>query len=64
MAYHLQMVTSMQAKALAGPLWDYNVEQVTSVLGGLTRERSFVHGTVTGADGKVIAEAGADKATG
>jgi len=56
MAYHLQMVTDMQAKALAGPLWDYNVEQVTSILGGLTREKSFVHGTVTGANGKVVAE--------
>ena len=38
-AYHLHMVTSMAAKALARPLWDYNVEQVTSILAGLARER-------------------------
>jgi methyl-accepting chemotaxis protein len=57
MAYHLNMVTSMQAKALGRPLWDYNVEQVTSILGGLAREkRTFLHGTVTGANGKPVAE--------
>jgi methyl-accepting chemotaxis protein len=56
MAHHLQMVTDMQAKALANPLWDYNVEQVTAILAGLTREKSFVHGTVTGANGKLVAE--------
>ena len=55
-AYHLQLVTAMQAKALAAPLWDYNVEQITAVLGGLARERAFVHATVTGTNGKVAAE--------
>jgi methyl-accepting chemotaxis protein len=54
--YHLQLVTAMQAKALAAPLWDYNVEQITAVLGGLARERAFVHATVTGTNGKVAAE--------
>jgi methyl-accepting chemotaxis protein len=56
MGYHLQMVTSMQAEALGRPLWDFNVEQVTSILHSLGREKSFVRGTVTGADGKVVAE--------
>ncbi len=55
-AYHLQMVTDMQAKALAGPLWDYNVEQVTAILNGLTRERSFIHASVVGSNGKTVAE--------
>jgi methyl-accepting chemotaxis protein len=58
-AYHLQMVTSMQAKALAGPLWDFNVDQVASILGGLTRERSFVHGRVIGSNGKIVSETSA-----
>jgi methyl-accepting chemotaxis protein len=57
MVSHLQMVTAMQSKALAGPLWDYNVEQVRSILDGLGREKSFVQATVIGADGKVVAEA-------
>jgi hypothetical protein len=30
--YHLQMVTAMQSKALAGALWDYNVDHVTSIV--------------------------------
>jgi len=59
MAYHLQMVTAMQAEALASPLWDFNVEQVTAILAGLAREKSFVRGSVTGANGKLVAEYGA-----
>jgi methyl-accepting chemotaxis protein len=54
--YHLQMVTDMQAKALASPLWDYNVEQVTAILNGLAREKSFVHASVVGSNGKLVAE--------
>jgi methyl-accepting chemotaxis protein len=53
--YHLQMVTTMQSKALAGALWDYNVEHVTTILDGLAQEKSFVHGTVTDTKGKVVA---------
>ena len=56
MAYHLHMVTDMQAKALANPLWDYNVEQVTAILAGLTREKSFIHASVAGTNGKTVAE--------
>jgi methyl-accepting chemotaxis protein len=55
-AYHLQVVTDMQAKALAGPLWDYNVEQVTAILNSLTRERSFIHASLVGSNGKTVAE--------
>jgi methyl-accepting chemotaxis protein len=53
--YHLQMVTAMQSKALAGALWDYNVDHVTSIVDGLAQERTFVHATVTDAKGKVVA---------
>jgi methyl-accepting chemotaxis protein len=53
--YHLQMVTAMQSKALAGALWDYNVEHVTAIVDGLSRERTFVHASVTDAKGKVVA---------
>jgi methyl-accepting chemotaxis protein len=53
--YHLQMVTDMQSEALAGALWDYNVDHVTSILNGLAREKSFVHASVTDTKGKVIA---------
>lgn len=57
MASHLHMVTSMEARALARPLWDYNVEQVTAILAGLAREEAtFVGGSVTSPNGKVIAE--------
>ena len=62
--YHLQMVTDMQAKALAAPLWDYNVEQVASILGGLAREKSFIHATVTAANGKVVANSSTAKTAG
>ncbi len=59
LAYHLRMITEMQAEALASPLWDFNVEQVTAILSGLARETSFVRASVTGADGKLVAEYGA-----
>lgn len=54
-AYHLQLVTAMQSKALAGALWDYNVDHVTSIVNGLAEEKTFVHATVTDAKGKVVA---------
>ncbi len=54
--YHLEMVTTMQAKALSGPLWDFNTDQVTSILRGLARERTFLRATVTGANGKAAGE--------
>ncbi len=54
--YHLQMVTAMQSKALAGALWDYNVDHVTSILDGLAQEKMFVHATVTDAKGSVVAQ--------
>jgi methyl-accepting chemotaxis protein len=56
MAYHLQMVTDMQARALASPLWDYNVEQVTGILTGLAREKAFLSASVVGTDGKTVAQ--------
>ncbi len=61
MAYHLQMVTDTQAEALAGPLWDFNVEQIASLLNGLAREKSFIHASVVGANGKTVAENDAAK---
>ncbi len=54
-AYHLQLVIAMQSKALAGALWDYNVDHVTSIVNGLAEEKTFVHATVTDAKGKVVA---------
>ena len=52
---HLQMITAMQSKALAGSLWDYNVDNVTAILGGLAREKSFLHATVIDTKGNVVA---------
>jgi methyl-accepting chemotaxis protein len=54
MVYHLQLVTAMQSKALAGALWDYNVDHVTSIVDGLAQERTFVHAAVTDAKGQVV----------
>ena len=62
--YHLQMVTDMQSKALAGALWDFNVDHVTSILDGLAREKSFVHAAVVDAKGKLVTEYPAGKASG
>ena len=50
------MVTTMQAEALAGALWDYNVEHVATILKGLERERTFLHAAVIDAKGKVVAQ--------
>ena len=62
--YHLQMVTDMESKALAGALWDFNVDHVTSILDGLAREKSFVHAAVVDGKGKLVTEYPAGKASG
>jgi methyl-accepting chemotaxis protein len=62
MESHLRMVTVMLAEALARPLWDFNTEQVGSILDGLTRERSFVRASLTGPNGKVVAQTAAPAA--
>jgi methyl-accepting chemotaxis protein len=62
MVYHLRMVTDMQSKALAGALWDYNVDHVKAMLDGLAREKSFVHAAVIDAKGRPVAEYPAGKA--
>ncbi len=46
----------MQAEALGRPLWDFNLEQVSAILGSLERDSSFRLAQVSGLDGKVTAE--------
>jgi methyl-accepting chemotaxis protein len=52
---HLDLIASMQADALAGPLWDFNAEQVTSILDSLAHEPSFLQADVLGSDDKIVA---------
>jgi len=55
MRSHLDLIASMQADALAGPLWDFNAEQVTSILDSLAHEPSFLQADVLGSDDKIVA---------
>jgi methyl-accepting chemotaxis protein len=59
MADLLQLITTMNAKALAHPLWDFNTDEIGAILHGLEQERTFAHAVVVGTDGKMVAEEGA-----
>jgi methyl-accepting chemotaxis protein len=59
---HFKEITTMQAEALARPLWDFNIEQVGAILASLARDKSFLHAAITGADGKLVAERGGQRA--
>jgi methyl-accepting chemotaxis protein len=52
---HLNMITGMQALALAEPMWDFNVDQVSAILMSLEQEPTFVRAEAVGADGKTVA---------
>jgi methyl-accepting chemotaxis protein len=56
MAARLFAVTKMQGSALTRPLWDFNLDQVKTILGTFGDESGFVRAKVVGADGKTAAE--------
>jgi methyl-accepting chemotaxis protein len=53
-----QLVTELQADALADPIWNYNFDEAKSLLRSLERDPDFSHGMVRDTEGSVIAEVG------
>lgn len=57
MAARLSAITTMEAGALAGPLWDFNLNQANAILRTFDNDESaFLRATVVDVGGKVVAE--------
>ncbi|MFO1242413.1 MAG: ATP-binding protein [Rickettsiales bacterium] len=53
-----RVIATINAQSLAMPLWDYNEDQVQSILGALSGDSDFIYGVVFDQENKVFAEQG------
>jgi methyl-accepting chemotaxis protein len=53
-----EQIASLQADALADPLWQFKTSQVDTLVKALARDPAFIHAAVRDPDGKTTAETG------
>ncbi len=56
----IDLLTSIQADALANPIWDFNNETVNATLETLEKDPSFVYAAIYDADNKITYSVGKD----
>ncbi len=57
-----QLLSAIQANALAGPVWDFDSDQVDAILSALTKDPDFLSATMIDASGSLIARQGEEHA--